>query len=131
RLVTDSISDWFFCTEPAGVDNLLAEGKPKAAVFHVGHVMVDNLLFQRERLGGTDSGSFPSAALKAELGRYGIVTLHRPSNVDEPEVLAGIVDALNTISADLPLVFPVHPRTRANLERFGITPGPRIRLIGP
>jgi len=131
RLVTDSISDWFFCTEPAGVDNLIAEGKPKDAVFHVGHVMVDNLLFQRERLGGIATGSFSSAGLKAELGRYGIVTLHRPSNVDEPEVLAGIVDALNTIAEDLPLVFPVHPRTRANLARFGIEPGPRIHLTGP
>lgn len=131
RLVTDSISDWFFCTEPAGVENLLAEGKPKSVIFHVGHVMVDNLLYQRDRLATADTTAFQSTAIKANIPRYGIVTLHRPSNVDEKASLGKIIQALNTIAVQLPLIFPVHPRTRANLERFGLTISDNIILTGP
>ena len=131
RLVTDSISDWFFCTEPAGVENLLNEGKPSGAIFHVGHVMVDNLLYQRDRLAAANTASFQSTALKAQTPRYGVVTLHRPSNVDSQEAFTGIVTALNAVSAHLPLIFPVHPRTRANLERFGLAPSAGIVLTTP
>lgn len=131
RLVTDSISDWFFCTEPAGVQNLLKEGKSPESVFHVGHVMVDNLLYQRDRLNQADTNGFQSQALKERFRRYGVVTLHRPSNVDDPLVLFGIVDSLNKIAEDIPLVFPVHPRTRSNLEKFKIAHGERIHLTGP
>jgi UDP-N-acetylglucosamine 2-epimerase (non-hydrolysing) len=131
RLVTDSISDWFFCTEPAGVDNLLQEGKDPAAVFHVGHVMVDNLLYQLQRLEAAAKDGFESPALKARLGRYGAVTLHRPANVDDPVALAAIADALNRVAAELPLVFPVHPRTRDNLARHGIALSAAITLTGP
>jgi UDP-N-acetylglucosamine 2-epimerase (non-hydrolysing) len=83
RLVTDSISDWFFCTEPAGVDNLLREGKGQDVVFHVGHVMVDNLLFQRDKLDASDKAGMATEAIKAQYPKYGVVTLHRPSNVDD------------------------------------------------
>lgn len=131
RLVTDSISDWFFCTEPAGVANLLAEGKPQEAIFHVGHVMVDNLLYQRDQLAAANTASFQSTALKTAVPRYGVVTLHRPSNVDDEGVLAGIISALNTVSVQLPLIFPVHPRTRINLQRFGLIPAPGVTLTGP
>lgn len=131
RLVTDSISDWFFCTEPAGVDNLLKEGKPSTAVFHVGHVMVDNLLYQRAQLAAANATAFQSTALKTSQPRYGVVTLHRPSNVDDKEVLGNIIYALNTVAAQLPLIFPVHPRTRANLERFGLMLDDNITLTGP
>jgi len=131
RLVTDSISDWFFCTEPAGVANLLAEGKPASAIFYVGHVMVDNLLYQRDRLDHANTTSFQSIAIKNDYSRYGVVTLHRPSNVDNGEVLSAIFTALNAIAADLPLVFPVHPRTRTNLEQFSIAVSKNIRLTGP
>ncbi|TXL66359.1 non-hydrolyzing UDP-N-acetylglucosamine 2-epimerase [Zeimonas arvi] len=131
RLVTDSISDWFFVTEPSGRDNLLREGKPADRVFFVGHVMVDNLLYQREQLERADRGGFESETLKARLGRYGVVTLHRPSNVDHPDTLAPIAGALREISAKLPLVFPVHPRTRGNLEKFGLDLGPGVILTKP
>ncbi|MCU0255805.1 MAG: UDP-N-acetylglucosamine 2-epimerase (non-hydrolyzing) [Vicinamibacterales bacterium] len=131
RLVTDAISDWFFVTEPAGVDNLLREGKPRERVFFVGHVMVDNLLYQLGRLDGADKSAFASEALKARLPRYGVVTLHRPSNVDRPEVLAEIMDALGRVGTRLPLVFPVHPRTRGNLEKSGIAVAPGITLTPP
>lgn len=131
RLVTDSISDWFFCTEPAGVQNLLAEGKAQDTIFHVGHVMVDNLLYQSDRLKGANTKAFQSTALKKQTPRYGIVTLHRPSNVDDESALTSIITALNTVSEQLPLIFPVHPRTRANLELFNLTPAPNITLTGP
>lgn len=131
RLVTDSISDWFFCTEPSGVDNLLREGKATDAVFHVGHVMVDNLLYQRDQLAAAGQASPESEALKQQFPRYGVVTLHRPSNVDDEATLHGIAGALRDIAAELPLIFPVHPRTRGNLEKFGLDLGPNVHLIKP
>lgn len=131
RLVTDSISDWYFCTEPAGVANLLREGKPESVVFNVGHVMVDNLLYQAEQLSRADTSGFESEGIKRKLGRYGVVTLHRPSNVDEEVTLRGLAGALSTIAKDLPLVFPVHPRTRGNLQKFGLDLGPNIHLTQP
>lgn len=135
RLVTDSITDWFFVTEPSGLEHLKREGKPDSAVHYVGHVMVDNLLYQADKLSRSDTSGLETDAIKRTLtaqgGRYGVVTLHRPSNVDDPVVMARIGAALREVSADLPLVFPVHPRTRANLERFGVDLGPRVTLMGP
>lgn len=131
RLVTDSISDWFFCTEPAGVENLTKEGKTAEAIFHVGHVMVDNLLYQCDQLASANTASFQSTAIKAKTPRYGVVTLHRPSNVDDQNTLTCIIRALNTVAQKLPLVFPMHPRTRANLERFNLTLGSGITLTKP
>ncbi len=135
RLVTDSISDWFFVTEPAALAHLKHEGKPDSAVHYVGHVMVDNVLYQATKLTTTDTSSFETSAFKAANSapgqRYGVVTLHRPSNVDDSQMMAKIGGALKEIAQDLPLIFPVHPRTRANLEKFGIDLGPRIALVGP
>lgn len=131
RLVTDSISDWFFCTEPAGVENLQKEGKPANAIFHVGHVMADNLLYQRDRLVASDTKSFHSMMLKRKFPRYGVVTMHRPSNVDNPKTLRGIMVALNAAAEQLPLIFPAHPRTRGNLEKFGLVPGEGVILTTP
>lgn len=135
RLVTDSISDLFFVTEPSGVAHLKCEGKRDAAIHYVGHVMVDNLLYQLDKLAHTDTTSFDTNSFKtaniANGGRYGVVTLHRPSNVDVPETMAQICGALKELSADLPVIFPMHPRTRSNLERFGIDLGKKIILVGP
>jgi UDP-N-acetylglucosamine 2-epimerase (non-hydrolysing) len=135
RLVTDSISDWFFVTEPSGVTHLRREGKPDSAIFYVGHVMVDNALYQAEKLTNTDTSGFETNAFKtANTGngnRYGVVTLHRPSNVDIADMMSRIGGALKEISAELPLIFPVHPRTRGNLEKFGIDLGPNVTLVGP
>ena len=132
RLVTDSISGWFFVTEPSAVDHLKREGKPDSAIHYVGHVMVDNVLYQADKLTRADTSDFETSAFKAAQGKgYGVVTLHRPSNVDEPAMFARIAGALKEIAADLPLIFPVHPRTRNNIEKFGIDLGPNITLAGP
>ncbi len=135
RLVTDSISDWFFVTEPSGVEHLRREGKPDSAIHYVGHVMVDNVLYQADKLAQSDTSGLETHAFKvAHSGagkRYGVVTLHRPSNVDDPGMMARIGGALRDIAADLPLIFPVHPRTRNNLQKFGIDLGPSITLVGP
>ena len=131
RLVTDAISDLFFVTEPSGVEHLLREGQPAAAVHHVGHVMVDNVIFQKERLEREVQQEGASLAYKSAHPRYGVITLHRPSNVDDENALRGIVGALRELSEELPLVFPVHPRTRGNMERFGIDTGPKLTLLSP
>ena len=135
RLVTDSITDWFFVTEPSAVKHLQREGKADAAIHYVGHVMVDNALFQAEKLDRTDTSGFDTAPFKAAAtengGRYGVITLHRPSNVDDAVSMTRIAGALKEIAAELPLIFPVHPRTRANLANFGIDLGPNITLVGP
>ena len=135
RLVTDAISDWFFVTEASAVGHLRREGKPDSAIHDVGHVMVDNVLFQAGKLAAMDTSGFETSAWKAARivngGRYGVVTLHRPSNVDDARTFARIAGALRDIAGELPLIFPAHPRTRANLEQFGIDLGPNITLAGP
>ena len=135
RLVTDSISDWFFVTEPSGVAHLQREGQPIDAIHYVGHVMVDNVLYQAEKLAHTNTSGYETSAFKQEHtangGRYGVITLHRPSNVDDAAMMTRIAGALKEIAQDLPLIFPVHPRTRGNLEKFGIDLGPNITLVGP
>ena len=131
RLVTDSISDWFFVTEPSGLEHLRREGKPMDAVFDVGHVMVDNVLYQAEKLKTMDTSGLESDAFKRAHPRYGVVTLHRPSNVDSAAALENVARVLRTVSEQLPLVFPVHPRTRANIEKHGIQLGANVTLMGP
>lgn len=131
RLVTDSIADWFFVTEPSGVAHLLREGKPASSIHYVGHVMVDNVLFQAGKLAQMDTTAFDGAGFKAAYPRYGVVTLHRPSNVDDPAALASVAGALREIAAQLPLIFPVHPRTRARLDQYHIDLGPHVTLVGP
>ena len=135
RMVTDSISDWFFVTEPSGIEHLKREGKHDSAIHYVGHVMVDNLLYQVEKLAHADTSKLGTedvkAACTANGARYGVVTLHRPSNVDSRETLASLAGALREIATELPLVFPLHPRTRSNLEKFSVDLGPNITLMGP
>jgi UDP-N-acetylglucosamine 2-epimerase (non-hydrolysing) len=135
RLVTDSISDWFFVTEPSGIEHLKREGQPESAIHYVGNVMVDNLLYQTDKLAHTDTTGFETSGFKSDAtadgGRYGVITLHRPSNVDDAETMAKIGGALREISTELPLIFPVHPRTRNNMKKFGIDLGPNITLVGP
>ena len=129
RLVTDAISDWFFVTERDGVINLLAEGHPAERIRHVGHVMVDNLLYEKAKLENGAAAPAATAALKTRLKRYGVVTLHRPSNVDTRESFALVLSGLKGVAEQLPLVFPLHPRTQKQLEAFALDPGPNIHTM--
>jgi UDP-N-acetylglucosamine 2-epimerase (non-hydrolysing) len=131
RMVTDAISDIFYVTEPDGERNLLAEGKPASAIQFVGHVMVDNLFYQLELLKKADSRTLEYNDFKVRHPRYGAVTLHRPSNVDDEPTLRGIVGALVDVSASLPLIFPVHPRTKARIESFGLSLPDSVTLAPP
>lgn len=131
RIVTDAITDYFFVTEESGLRHLQQEGKNSERVYHVGHVMIDNLFYEVDKLDALDKAQLATTALKECLGRYGVVTLHRPSNVDDRATLAGILGALEKISETLPLVFPIHPRTGAALKRFGIELPPGIHGTEP
>ena len=113
RVLTDAMSDLLFCTEQAGVDNLAREGIDAAKIHLVGNLMVDTLLSQRSRV----EGSSILTDLGLASGAYGVLTLHRPSNVDNPRVLAQILAALAEIQRELPLIVPAHPRLRAALAR--------------
>ena len=116
RLVIDAISDLLFCTEQAAVDNLSREGVDPAHVFLVGNLMVDTLLRHRAR----SAKSTVLETLGLRPGFYALVTLHRPSNTDERTRLAGLIDAVDAIQRELPVVLPLHPRLRAALARFGL-----------
>ncbi len=131
RLVTDSISDQFFVTEESGMEHLRREGKSESAIHHVGHVMIDNLLYEVAKLDKRGYQSIPLLDQLPSNAQYGVVTLHRPSNVDDQKVLARILEALISISKRIPLIFPIHPRTRANLEQFQLAIPPEIVLTEP
>lgn len=131
RMVTDAISDYFFVTEKSAVDNLLKEGKPENRIFFVGHVMIDNLLYHLKQLESEEASKFFTYGIKNDLGKYIFLTLHRPSNVDSRETLEGIASALNRISVDFPIIFPVHPRTKNRFVEYHINLSDRIFLLPP
>ena len=116
RVVTDRLSDALFTPSPDGDQNLLAEGIDSSKIFRVGNIMIDTLFEHLEAAKSTESWK----TMKVAEGGYGLVTLHRPSNVDREETLAALVAVLCEISERLPLVFPIHPRTRARAEAFGL-----------
>jgi UDP-N-acetylglucosamine 2-epimerase (non-hydrolysing) len=135
RLLTDQIADVLYTTERAAADNLLREGIDAARVAFVGNVMIDSLLRHRTR------AVAPARTLEQEgadpalvAGAFGVVTLHRPSNVDDAGALGEALAILRDAAARMPLVWPVHPRARANIERFGLTrvlAGARVALLPP
>ena len=132
RVITDSVSDLCFVTEPDGVTNLMREGKRPDQIHHVGHVMIDNLKYQLERLSNLGHPAPPvSTGIKQRHESYAVVTLHRPSNVDNPDTLRELADAINQTSIRLPVIFPVHPRTRQRLESLNVDLGGRTELTPP
>lgn len=124
RLVTDVLSDLLYVSEPDGMTNLAREGAGDRAVL-VGNVMIDTMLAAREQ--AMKSTILDTLGLSD--GAYGLVTLHRPSNVDDPIALAALIGVLSEF--DLPLVFPIHPRTRKRVTDAGITLSRKWQLIDP
>ncbi len=131
RIVTDAIADLLWTPSPDGDENLLREGVAAERIERVGNIMIDSLEMMRPRIMAENA----AAKYGLENGAYGVVTLHRPSNVDDRKTLEKLCDTLRRIAIDLPLVFPVHPRTRRNLETFGLYAGlaaaPGIHLEEP
>jgi UDP-N-acetylglucosamine 2-epimerase (non-hydrolysing) len=116
RILTDAVSSFHFTTEESANDNLRKEGIPEKNIFFVGNTMIDTLFRHADRA----SASPILQDLGMKPGEYGIVTLHRPANVDSKKNLRGILEALNEIAGDLPIIFPVHPRTKKQIAGFGL-----------
>jgi UDP-N-acetylglucosamine 2-epimerase (non-hydrolysing) len=128
RKLTDAISEVLFVSDPAGVDNLRREGVDEARIHFVGNVMIDTLLAAREQAMRSPILETLGVAPQG----YGLVTLHRPSNVDDAEVLRALLTVLDQVAERVPLVFPVHPRTRSRLDALGFSLDPaRWKLIDP
>lgn len=117
RLVTDALADLLLTPSPDGNENLLREGIAPEKIRFVGNVMIDTLYRQLDRA----KSSQILERFHLQTKNYCAMTLHRPSNVDDKQTLTGILDALNTVQERLPIIFPIHPRTRARLEEFGLT----------
>lgn len=116
RIVTDSLCDYFFTTSEHANEQLKKSGVADTRIYFVGNTMIDTLFQNISRL--RKPAFWDSYKLKA--GEYFLVTLHRPSNVDDPKKLASILHAIEEASMDLPIVFPVHPRTRQIIDKFKI-----------
>jgi len=113
RLCTDVLCDYLFTTESFANENLKREGIPEEKIFFVGNVMIDTLMKHKKAAAKLDLAD----RLGLESGKYATLTLHRPSNVDDKNTLHGILEVLSQIAKRLPIVFPIHPRTRKNLEQ--------------
>lgn len=117
RVLTDRLSDLLLTPSRDALPNLLAEGIPEERVGFVGNVMIDTLLRQLPAARQLDL----PGTLGVERGRYAVVTLHRPSNVDHPEPFGAVLRALGTVAREMPVILPMHPRTRKNAEAFGLS----------
>lgn len=131
RVLTDSISDFLFCTEQSGVDNLIREGITEDKIFLVGNVMIDTLLKNRAKAEKSDV----LIRLNLNSDDFAVLTLHRPSNVDDMTTFCRILDALEVIQNDMSIIFPVHPRTRKNLASLPLSERisklPNLQFIDP
>lgn len=135
RVLTDQVADLLYTTEASALQNLVREGIHADRVQFVGNVMIDSLLFNRQ-VARPPERTLVEAGIAPDMVAegYGVVTLHRPSNVDHPDSLRPLLEVLRDVSTRLSLVFALHPRTRANVERFGLQPllaSDRIALLPP
>jgi UDP-N-acetylglucosamine 2-epimerase (non-hydrolysing) len=118
RMVTDALADILWTPSPDGDENLIREGVAAEKIQRVGNIMIDSLEMLRETI--QNQAAYEEMGLKA--GEYGLLTLHRPSNVDDPKILERLCQALIRMSQKIPLVFPIHPRTRKNIESLQLMP---------
>ena len=131
RIITDHVSDLLFVTEESGIRNLRAEGISPEAIHFVGNTMIDSLLAFQEKadtstilarlgLGAQSHGNGNGNGNGKSVARYALLTLHRPSNVDNRHAFQNILNGLESLAADCPIVFPVHPRTQQRIKEFGL-----------
>jgi UDP-N-acetylglucosamine 2-epimerase (non-hydrolysing) len=117
RVLTDQVSDLLFTTSPEAEDNLVREGVDRERIHFVGNTMIDSLERHLERA--------RESKIVEQLGiggsEYGLVTLHRPSNVDDAATFRGVLEALRDVAASIPLIFPIHPRARKTIAEHGLT----------
>ncbi len=116
RLVTDVLSDFLFVTEKSGLENLKREGIDDSKVHFVGHVMIDSLIYFEPMA----EKSTVLQDLRLEPQNYGLITLHRPSNVDHKENFLKLLNAFEHIEKQIPLIFPIHPRSQKMIDQFGL-----------
>lgn len=126
RILTDVMSRWLFVSEPSGVKNLHNEGIGSERIFSVGNVMIDTLIACREKF----EASIGLEAFGVERNNYVVLTLHRPANVDDAAIFGGLLHAIEVVQRQLPVVFPVHPRTRKALATQPIQL-PNVKLVDP
>jgi UDP-N-acetylglucosamine 2-epimerase (non-hydrolysing) len=127
RIVTDAISDYLFVTEKSGIENLQREGRRKEQIFFVGNIMIDTLFYGLKKLDSVQACCSPNS-------QYAVVTLHRPSNVDDKDTLKDILIALREIAGDMDIYFPLHPRTEKNIHTFKLRKllsGTNMKLLPP
>jgi UDP-N-acetylglucosamine 2-epimerase (non-hydrolysing) len=127
RNIADHHSHYLFVSDPSGLEHLAHEGIPSDRVHYVGNVMIDTL----RRLEARADASDVLSRLGLAAGSYGVLTMHRPENVDHPETLAHLWKIMNEVAERIPLIFPVHPRTRQRFVDFGMTLDGAVRLIDP
>jgi UDP-N-acetylglucosamine 2-epimerase (non-hydrolysing) len=120
RKVTDTLSDLLFVTEDSGIRNLRAEGVPDGRMFLVGNVMIDTLLHHRELARRSPVLEKLRLRSGSAVSPYAVLTLHRPSNVDHLETLEGLLSAIHEIAKQIPVLFPVHPRTMTRIKDMGL-----------
>jgi UDP-N-acetylglucosamine 2-epimerase (non-hydrolysing) len=131
RVLTDALADYLFVTEEDAIANLVKEGRPRESIFLVGNVMIDSLrhflpIAQQSAIGD-------ELGLKNGVGwrRFGVLTLHRPSNVDSTQKLSQLLRAIDAVAEEMPVIFPVHPRTQQRLAQGGIQHHSQLRMISP
>ena len=131
RLLTDEITDYYFVTEQSGYDNLIKEGKHEENIFFVGNTMIDTLYAFKENIAASNIMD----NLGVEKGNFCLVTMHRPATVDFEEECTKLITLLTETSKNYNIIFPIHPRTKKNLEKFKmfdqLEKNPKIHLLGP
>jgi UDP-N-acetylglucosamine 2-epimerase (non-hydrolysing) len=131
RVLTDAIADYLFVTEEDAIGNLLKEGRTRDSIFLVGNVMIDSLRHFLPIAQQSGVGNELSLKIGDSWKRFAVLTLHRPSNVDSTEKLAQLLTAIDAVASEIPVVFPVHPRTQQRLNQSGIKTHPNLKLIPP
>jgi UDP-N-acetylglucosamine 2-epimerase (non-hydrolysing) len=120
RILTDSISDYLFVTEISGLENLKHEGVPDNKIYFVGHVMIDSLIRYLPTIDTNVMLSLSKHGITFGSEQFVLVTMHRPSNVDFKDKLTDMLDMLNRLAQKRKVIFPIHPRTKQNIEKFGL-----------